>query len=115
MIPSKSPRAGSAPALSFIFAMTLRSMPPAKSFLPEVRITPLTAGSASAASISASSSAMPVRLRTFIDFPGTSQVIVAMPSASVAEVKSVICGLPWQASRAGGFAPPDPRGVFRPE
>ena len=49
--PSKRPRAGSAPARSFIRASTFRSMPPAKSALAEVMTMPLTAGSASARSI----------------------------------------------------------------
>lgn len=71
-------------------AMTLRSIPAAKSFLPEVRITPLTDGSPSAAAISPSSSANPAIDMTFIDLPGTSQVMVQTPSASVRLVKSVI-------------------------
>ena len=62
-------------------------MPAAKSGLAEVMTMPLTAGSARAASTAASSSAMPSSVRTFIDLPGRSQVMVAMPSASMSVVK----------------------------
>ena len=48
MMPSKRPRAGSAPACFFMSASRLRSMPPAKSGLAEVMTMPLTAGSARA-------------------------------------------------------------------
>jgi len=71
--------------------MALRSMPPAKlSGLPEVRITPLTASSASASSISASRSVKPCRVITFMDLSATSQVMIATPSAPFSMVKSVI-------------------------
>ena len=62
-------------------------MPPAKSGLAEVMTMPLTAGSASAASMAASSSAMPSSVSTFIERPGRSQVMVATPSASMSVVK----------------------------
>ena len=86
--PSNSPRAGSSPASSRILAMTFRSIPPAKSFLAEVMMIPLTEGSATAASTSRPSSASPASDRMFIDRPGTSQVMVVTPSESVAAVKS---------------------------
>ena len=82
IVPSNSPFAGSLPAASFILAMTLRSIPPAKSFLPLVMTMPFTAASPSATPISTSSSASPSSDITFIDLPGTSQVITATPSAS---------------------------------
>ena len=93
IVPSKRPRAGSAPARAFISASTFRSMPPAKSALPEVMTMPLTAGSARAASTAASSSAMPSSVSTFIDLPGRSQVRVATPSASTSVAKIGISGL----------------------
>ena len=65
-------------------------MPPANPALPEVRITPRTAPSAKAASISAARSASEPSVITFIDRPGTSQVIVVTPSPSVCAVKSLI-------------------------
>src|SRR6056297_2168414 len=110
--PSKSPLAGSSPASSRILAMMLRSMPPAKDpSLPEVRITPLTVSSASASSISVSRSRKPCWFITFIDLPGTSQVMIATPSAPFSMVKSVICrSLPLHAfddrggTHAGGDA-----------
>ncbi len=91
MRPSKRPRAGSSPASSFILAMTLRSMPPAKlPGLPEVMTAPRMASSDSTASMQASSSSQPARLRTFMDLPGTSQVMMATPSPRVVMVKSVM-------------------------
>ena len=93
MMPSKSPRAGSAPAFAFIPASTFRSMPPAKSGLAEVMTMPLTAGSPRAASTAASSSAMPSSVSTFIERPGRSQVIVATPSASMSVEKIAISAL----------------------
>ncbi len=68
-------------AWAFIRAITFRSIPPAKSALPEVMITPVTASSASAVSTWASSCRMPSSFRTFIEASGRSQVMVAMPSA----------------------------------
>ena len=62
-------------------------MPPAKSGLAEVMTMPLTAGSAMAWSMAASSSAMPSKVRTFIERPGRSQAMVATPSGSVERVK----------------------------
>ena len=82
MMPSNRPCAGLSPALSRMSASTFRSMPPAKSALPEVMTTPLTAASASALSTQASNSRRPSKDMTFMDFPGTSQVMVATPSAS---------------------------------
>ena len=68
-----------------------RCRKPAKlSGLPEVMTIPLTASSASASTTQASNSSHPSRLRTFMDFVSTSQVMVAMPSASLLSVKSVI-------------------------
>ena len=81
MMKPKMVSAGLPPAACawrFIRAMTLRSMPPAKSFLALVMITPVTALSASAVSTWASSSAMPCSLSRFIEAPGRSQVMVAM-------------------------------------
>ena len=49
-----------------------------------VMITPLTALSASALSTQASNSPRPSNDITFMDLPGTSQVMVATPSASTA-------------------------------
>jgi hypothetical protein len=57
--------------------------------LPEVITAPVIASSPVTASISASSSSITVRSMTFIDLPGMSQVIRAMPSASVSSVKFV--------------------------
>ena len=51
---------------------------------------PLTASSASASSMQASNSASPSKDITFIDLPGTSQVMVATPSASLVRVNSAI-------------------------
>ncbi len=83
--PSKSPRAGSSPAISRMRPSALRSMPPAKlPSLPEVMTTPFTVLSERARSISPSSSAMPSKVSTFMLLPGTSQIMVATPSASTA-------------------------------
>lgn len=71
-------------------AMTFRSIPAAKSALPLVMTMPFTAASASASSISASSVSAPCIDSTFMDLPGTSQVMIATPSASFSIVKSVM-------------------------
>ncbi len=101
MMPSKRPFAGFSPAISFIFAMTLRSIPPAKSGFPEVMTIPFTASSARAASTSLSSSSTPSRVSTFIDLPSKSQTMVATPSASVVEVKMLMSGLRPAAPHRG--------------
>jgi len=88
--PSNTP---CAPFASFMPAMTFRSIPAAKSFLPLVMTMPLTASSASASSISPFRVVAPSIDSTFIDLPGTSQVITATPSAPFSIVKSVMSGL----------------------
>ena len=82
MMNSNSAGAGFSPASSEILASTLRSMPPAKLSLPEVIMMPLTASSASAWSMNPSTNAKASRVSTFIDLPGTSQVMMATPSSS---------------------------------
>ena len=91
MMPSNRPVAGFSPASIFILASTFKSIPPAKlSALPEVMMMPFTASSASASSKCASKSMKPCWFITFMDLPTASHVIVAMPSASLIIVKSVI-------------------------
>jgi len=108
MVKSKRPLAGSSPASSRMMASVLRSMPPAKVGLPEVMTMPFTASSVSAASMSPSTSEKASRLSTFMDLPGTSQVITAMPSASICIVKSVMS---W--SSRGSRAMLEGRGTAR--
>src|SRR6056297_2939210 len=93
MMPSNT---ASAPASRSV-ASTLRSIPAAKSGLALVMTMPLTASSPSADCTRSSSVCKPSKLSTFMDFSGTSQVIVATPSASVLIVKSVILCLPQGA------------------
>ena len=91
IVPSNSPCAGSSPASSRILASRFRSIPPAKDpSLPEVITAPLMASSDRTVSMMLSSSDRPSIDMTFMDFPGTSQVMMATPSASVFMVKSVI-------------------------
>ena len=94
LIASKISAAASPSAALCPAASTFRSMPPAKSALPEVITMPLTAASASAASTCASSSDSPVSDMTFMDLPGTSHVMVATPSVSVVQVNSAMCPVP---------------------
>src|SRR5689334_15944558 len=65
----------------------VRSAPPQNVSLAEVMTAPLTAASADTLSASASSSWMVAMSMTFIDLPGMSQVISAMPSASSSYLK----------------------------
>src|SRR6056297_1683821 len=93
--PSIKPCAGLSPAISFILAMTLRSMPPANDpSLPEVITMPLTASSAKASSTRPSRTGQASIDITFIDLPGTSQVMTATPSAPFSIVKSVMSQSP---------------------
>src|SRR5262245_44654912 len=74
----------------------VRSAPAPNASLPEVTTTPLTAASAATLSTSASSSSTTVKSITFIDLPGMSQVISAMPSASTSNLKLAIWISPWK-------------------
>ena len=65
----------------------VRSAPPEKVSLPEVMTTPLTAGSATAASTAVLRSWPTDSSMTFIDLPCMSQVRTAIPSASTDQVK----------------------------
>ena len=65
----------------------LRSAPPEKVSLPEVITAPLIASFALISSTIAPSSSITERSKTFIDFPGMSQVIVAMPSCVDVDVE----------------------------
>ncbi|MNW04723.1 hypothetical protein D3C71_2008540 [compost metagenome] len=67
----------------------VRSAPPEKVDFPEVKTTPLMAASSTVCLRIASSSSMTSTVKTFIDLPGMSQVMRAMPSASVSTVKLV--------------------------
>ena len=60
----------------------LRSAPPEKVSLPEVRMTPVTASSVAMRVTIASSSSITATSKTFIERPGMSQVTVRMPSGS---------------------------------
>ena len=68
--------------LARICAMTFRSIPPAKSFLPLVMMMPLTLVSASALSTMPDKSWKASVDITFIDLALTSHVRVTTPSAS---------------------------------
>ena len=87
---SKHPCAGFSGVMSFVSAITAKSIPAAKSDLAEVMITPLTSGSLRQPSISAFRSEKPWVLITFIGRVWQSQVMVARPSASSVWVKSDI-------------------------
>src|SRR5665213_937099 len=65
----------------------VRSAPPQKASLPEVMTTPLMAASPSIFATRAESSSITSSVSTFIERPGMSQVISAMPSASVSRLK----------------------------
>ena len=65
----------------------VRSAPPEKEDLPEVKTTPLTASSEVVASRICSISSITSTVKTFIDLSFMSQVTSAMPSASVSTVK----------------------------
>src|ERR1051325_5234774 len=78
----------------------VRSAPPPNVSLPEVTTAPLTTASAATLSTSASSSAMTEVSITFIDLPGISQVISAMPSASTSNLKLDISYLLESTSRS---------------
>src|SRR5437016_2433453 len=65
----------------------VRSAPPPNVSLPEVTTAPLIAASAATFSTIASISSTTDMSMTFIDLPGMSQVISAMPSASTSNLK----------------------------
>src|SRR6056297_2786992 len=93
--PSIRPCSGLSPAISFILAITFRSIPPAKEpSFPLVITIPLTASSASASSTRPSRTGHASIDITFIDLPGTSQVMTATPSAPFSIVKSVMSQSP---------------------
>src|SRR5215468_384157 len=70
-----------------------RSAPAMKAGLPLVRTTPLISESDSAWSTAAANSPSEASFITFIDRPGMSQVMTAMPSASRARVRFVMAAL----------------------
>jgi len=65
----------------------VRSAPAQNVSLPEVITTPLTAASAAIVSTIPVSSSITLRSMTFIERPGASQAMSAMPSASVSSLK----------------------------
>src|SRR6185436_20379200 len=67
-----------------------RSAPPEKASLPEAKMAPLIAASDAICATIASSSSIAVASMTFIDRPGMSQVIRAMPWESVSILKVFI-------------------------
>ena len=66
---------------------SVRSAPAQNVSLPEVMTAPLIAASAATFSTILPSSSITDRSMTFIDFPGMSQVMVAMPSPSTSTLK----------------------------
>ncbi len=96
MRPTVSNRKRTALSLSLAFSASnrssmrrsmVRSAPPEKVSLPEVKTAPLTAGSPATWSTMRSSSWSTPSSKTFIERPGMSQVTSAIPSLSVATVK----------------------------
>ena len=76
-----------------------RSAPAMKAGLAEVTTTPLTLGSAIAASAAATYSLMLSSDSTFMDRPGMSQVSVTMPSASFSTRMLVMTATPAKPIR----------------
>ena len=115
MTPSNMPCAGLSPDAFRRSAKTFRSMPAAKSFLPDVMMAPLIVASATTVSMNPSRVRSASQFNTFIDFSGQSQVITATPSASVVIVKSVIVLDPYTRSMIVAAPMPEPmHNVARP-
>ncbi len=69
------------------FSSIVRSAPPENASLPEVTTAPLIAGSVATCSMIWPISFVTSSVKTFIERPGLSQVMSAMPSASTSTLK----------------------------
>jgi len=115
MTPSNMPCAGLSPDALRRSAKTFKSIPAAKSFLPDVMMAPLMASSAITVSMNPSKVRSASQFNTFMDLSAQSHVITAMPSASVVIVKSVIILNPYTRSMIVAAPMPEPmHNVARP-